>query len=510
MALMYTALQAVLLLGSAALLRLVLRVYTDPLRKLRSPPRKSVLQGHLGAFQMDKIHLWMLKWSREFNGEPWTFRMAHQRFLVTCRPEKWREVAVLRPEGPLRQPAGLHRVAAELKLWGVVSTEGERWRVHRRVTAPAFTRLHVRSMEDAVNTVGARLRNKWLGATANGPADLDVYKDFMLATFDVINLVGWTTGTNAVETACPLADSVNAMFALIADRVFNPVPTPLKKLIFRKREARFHAATEHVRQWAQEVAQKRREERAAAGKPVTQRPGGARDLLDAMLDTLDGDSERYSSFTDDDLIGNMETFLSGGMETTANTLSWTMLLLAQHPKLLNRLHEEVDAVMGSAGDEVSAPVVERLRFTEACVKEAMRIKPVVPQHGGDIEYPAVVDGVAVLGGTPVIEDALYSQRTRYENGDAYVPDRWLTGSTVPGKNARIDQTDGVSQVFGTGQRMCPGRFLARHEAVGLLAHLARRLTWSLAPGFETVEEVCELTLGPKGGAVLRVSARKNE
>jgi cytochrome P450 len=40
------------------------------------------------------------------------------------------------------------------------------------------------------------------------------------------------------------------------------------------------------------------------------------------------------------------TLLLAGHETTANALTWTWYLLSQHPKIENRLHDELAAVLG--------------------------------------------------------------------------------------------------------------------------------------------------------------------
>lgn len=66
------------------------------------------------------------------------------------------------------------------------------------------------------------------------------------------------------------------------------------------------------------------------------------------------DEERI---TDENVIDEAITFLLAGHETTATTLSWTILLLLQHPDKLERLQREVDAMMDEAGDEITSDLL---------------------------------------------------------------------------------------------------------------------------------------------------------
>lgn len=77
-------------------------------------------------------------------------------------------------------------------------------------------------------------------------------------------------------------------------------------------------------------------------------------------------------------IGQINTFLFAGFDTTAATIAWQFRLLCQYPDILAKLREEHDAVLGpNAWDAASVirenpQLVNQLPYTHAVMKESMR------------------------------------------------------------------------------------------------------------------------------------------
>ena len=67
------------------------------------------------------------------------------------------------------------------------------------------------------------------------------------------------------------------------------------------------------------------------------------DLLSMLLAAQDEESGRR--MTDTQLRDEVMTLFMAGHETTANTLAWTWFLLAQHPEVEARLHQELAMVL---------------------------------------------------------------------------------------------------------------------------------------------------------------------
>ena len=94
------------------------------------------------------------------------------------------------------------------------------------------------------------------------------------------------------------------------------------------------------------------------------------DLLSMLLLSRDEAGDRMN---DDEVRDQLVTLFVAGHETTSNALTWTWYLLSQHPEAEARLHEEVDAVLGSRSPALAD--LPHLPTTMQIIKEAMRLYP---------------------------------------------------------------------------------------------------------------------------------------
>src|SRR5260221_9954671 len=89
------------------------------------------------------------------------------------------------------------------------------------------------------------------------------------------------------------------------------------------------------------------------------------DLLGLLLSAADEGSDQLR----DDVL----TILLAGHDTIANALTWTLSLLARHPRAEEGLHRELEGVIGdrspASGD------LDRLPFTRGVFAEALRLYP---------------------------------------------------------------------------------------------------------------------------------------
>lgn len=53
--------------------------------------------------------------------------------------------------------------------------------------------------------------------------------------------------------------------------------------------------------------------------------------------------------TEESICANSFIFLTAGSESTASTISFTLLSLAQHPDIQKKLHQEIDSVLKQCG-----------------------------------------------------------------------------------------------------------------------------------------------------------------
>lgn len=75
------------------------------------------------------------------------------------------------------------------------------------------------------------------------------------------------------------------------------------------------------------------------------------------------------------MMADAMTFMIAGTETTASTLSVLFYLCLTHPEQMQRLQAEVRALRE---DELTLDTLHHLPFMTACLKESLRVHPVVP------------------------------------------------------------------------------------------------------------------------------------
>ena len=70
-----------------------------------------------------------------------------------------------------------------------------------------------------------------------------------------------------------------------------------------------------------------------------------------------------------ELVINM---LMAGIDTTSNSTSFLLYLLAKNPEKQEILRKEVLSVVGPRGAPVTVAALNELRYLKACVKESLR------------------------------------------------------------------------------------------------------------------------------------------
>ena len=199
--------------------------------------------------------------------------------------------------------------------------------------------------------------------------------------------------------------------------------------------------------------------------------------------------------------------LVAGTDTSAQTVSWTLLLLANRPEVQARVHEELDEVIGSD----ALPTVDdraRLPYTFACVAESMRYRTIGPlavphQATEDTE----VGGYLIPAGAQVLGNiySIHHDPRFWDSPHDFVPERFLPQSDGSPAAAL---TSNAFIPFGTGHRRCPGHRFAETAVWLHLTRMLHRLRFRTLDGEPLSEaEVFGLAISPHPYA-LRVERRR--
>ena len=198
--------------------------------------------------------------------------------------------------------------------------------------------------------------------------------------------------------------------------------------------------------------------------------------------------------------------LIAGTDTSAQTVNWFLLLLANRPEIQARVHEEMDRVIGRD----AVPTVEdrtRLPYVFACLAESMRYRTIGPlglphKASEDTE----IGGYRIPSGTQVLGNiySIHHDPRYWDSPHEFIPERFLPQEDEPMSAALTSQ---AYLPFGTGHRRCPGRRLAETTVWLHITRMMHRLRFE-TPDSEplTEDEVFGLAIAPKPYS-LRVTRR---
>jgi len=368
---------------------------------------------------------------------------------------------------------------------GLLTADGDEWRLQRRTIAPLFTPRTVTSFFPAMVEAADRLVQRWQRRPAG--RGIDAALDMTRVTLDVLERTIFTQGVSWDPDA--LGRAVTRYFDGIG-RV-DPIDIfGFPAWVPRIGRLRARPAIRFFEEVVGELIDGRRA-LIASGAPVP------RDLLTLLHEAADPETGR--GLSDLDVRANIVTFIGAGHETTANALSWALYLLSQDPRARERIEREVDEVLG--GDPFELRHLDALVYTRAVLDETMRLYPPAPflsraaiadDRIGDLEIPAQ----SVVTISPYV---LHRHRTLWDEPDAFCPERFL-----PDVRQRIDRFAYLP--FGAGPRVCIGSSFAVQEAVIVLATIVRAVRLDLEPG-HVVRPVHRITLRPQGGLPMRLTPR---
>lgn len=421
-----------------------------PLRRISSlpGPRPWPLVGNLLQVRPLRVHRDIERWCRQY-GTFFPVYFGRTEVLVVADHEAVAAILRDRPDG-FRRPSVTATVSEELGgLPGVFMAEGGDWRNQRRMVMQGFAPHAIKAYFPSLVKVALRLQRRWDGAALEG-REIDLAADLKRYTVDIIAGLAFGTEVNTIDGGeDTIQRHLDDILPAIARRSIALFPywryfkLPQDRRLDRSVAALASAVDELIVQ---------ARARMATDPARAARPGN---LLEAMIAAAD---QPGSGVDDRAVAGNVSTMLLAGEDTTANTIAWLLYLLQRHPRAMQAAREEV---LRHAPDAAAFSIeqMDALDYLDACIQEAMRLKPVAPFMPLEALRDTAVAGIEVKAGALVwcvlrhhsVSDSHFPRAAEFD------PQRWLPDA----QGAVADKKVGVP--FGAGPRTCPGRYLALLE-----------------------------------------------
>ena len=254
------------------------------------------------------------------------------------------------------------------------------------------------------------------------------------------------------------------------------------------------------------------------------------DLLDKVIDDRVSKRNSTSDHKDDDFVDimlsvqqeydltreHMKALLTdvffGSIDTSANTLEFTLVELMRKPHLMVKLQDEVRGIVPQGQEIISETNMNNMTYLRAVIKESLRLHPLAPLLAPHLAMAdCIIDGYIVPAGTRVVINAWAIGRdpSSWEYAEEFIPERFTDeGSSM---HVNFKGNDFQFLPFGAGRRMCPGMNLGIANVELMLANLVCHFDWQLPLGVERKDidmtEVFGLTVHRKEKLLLIPKSR---
>ncbi|XP_039543540.1 cytochrome P450 2K1-like isoform X2 [Pimephales promelas] len=185
--------------------------------------------------------------------------------------------------------------------------------------------------------------------------------------------------------------------------------------------------------------------------------------------------KKNSYFHDENLMVTVTDLFVAGTDTSATTLRWGLMFMAKYPHIQDRVHEEIDRLIGER-----QPAVEdrkKLPYTDAVIHETQRLADIAPLVPHMTSCDVHFNGYFIKKGTNVFPllTSVLKDPSEWEKPNSFYPEHFLDEK---GQFVKRD----AFLAFSAGRRVCLGESLARMELFLFFTSLFQSYRFTTPPG----------------------------
>lgn len=345
---------------------------------------------------------------------------------------------------------------------GLITMNGDAHKRHRRLVMPSFQKKAIEGFADAVSGAVDQMLDTW------EPGQIrDLCADMKRLSLHVSSRVIF--GLDDLDGAVRVGGTIDEMLDLSMEMGLSGlVPVAGSAAIY---ERLLKTAAQSEASALDLVARKRVED------------ANGRDVLSLFIRARDGDGPALG---DAELAAQATVLFGAASRTTASALIWTLFLLAQHPTVMQEVHEELDEILG--GRAPGPEDLGRLTQLDRVLKESMRLLPPVVFNTRTAASDTELGPLRVSRGTTAVFSHYVTHHLPdiYPEPERFLPERWRL--LTPSPYAYLP--------FSAGPRMCIGAGMAMLVIKTSLAIMLQRYRLWVVPG-QRIDRTVSVPLLPK-------------
>lgn len=311
---------------------------------------------------------------------------------------------------------------------GLLFSNGEYWLKQRMLIQPAF---HKEKLQNLYAIIIKNIDESF--SLFPNEKEVDVYPLIYQMSFNIL-----IKSLFDIEFTKTEIDELNENFTALQNFLLVDINNPLKKITY--------PFTGEKKNILNKVTNLRNKFRLII-KERKQNKKSFSDLLDMLLSSTYEDSGL--PMNEEQVIDELIILMFAGHETTANTLSWLLYLIANNTKIQDELIEVCKHIetLDSLNNE----------FIKATTNEGMRLYPAAWMTDRVAIEDDVFEEYSYPKGTIIIPFffGLHRHKNNWENASSFSPKRFLKDNTLTKSKNFFP--------FGAGPRMCIGNNFAMAE-----------------------------------------------
>nr|XP_028957184.1 cytochrome P450 714A1-like [Malus domestica] len=443
------------------------------------------------------IFPYLQRWEQKY-GPVYMYSTGSKQHMYVSDPKLLKELK-LQNYMDLGVPKYLSKPLLPLIGNSIIRANGQDFAYQKKLIAPEFFLNKVKGMMDMMEESAVALLKTWerrLLKSEGGVLEIIVDKELKTLSADIISRA-------CFGSTYSQGNQIFAKIALLQEALSNPI------LLFGVINFGFFPTENDKKIWSL-----RKEVDSLLLKLVRDRQkqsqvGGIckKDLLQMMLESAastSSDMHQNTHKTDQFILDNCRSIYFAGSETTALTASWTLMLLALHPKWQERIRAEISEVCG--GDDQlhhclkDTDKLNKLKTLTMVIQESLRFyapSVLVSREAlekvrlGDLDVPK---GVHIWTFIPTLHR---DPENWGPDADEFKPERFANGVSEACKYPQ------AYMPFGYGSRLCIGQTFSMVQLKIVLSLTLSKFSFALSPNYQH-SPVYKMLLLPKHGIKLLV------